>query len=49
MKVRHTIEEVGVVWRWEPVQLKDVAQVIELPMRVPAHSHVLVVWYAHVH
>ena len=47
--VLRTIEEVRVVFRWEAIQLKEVAEVIELPVCVSAHCDVLVVWYADIH
>ena len=49
LRPRRTIEEVGVVVGGQAIQVKDVAQVIELPVRVPAHRHVLIIWDADIH
>lgn len=44
-----TIEEVGVLIRGQAVEVKDIAQIVELPVRVPAHRQVLVSWNADIH
>lgn len=44
-----TIEQVGVVWPWESIEVPDVEQVIVLPVDIPTHCEVLVLWNVYVH